>query len=271
VTRAVASLLRRYFDLIYFDSVRKRLAAQVELLQVYRPRLYLDLGCYTGEKTAQIHETIASQCSIGLEFDEPSLLEAQARGVNAIRHDLNLPLPLASASVSVITAFDVLEHLVEVWQLVSEAYRVLTPGGILLLDSPNLAAWHNVFALVLGFQPFSGPNLTTVADSDLGMVQAMHRRDHGLEDDSPDVPIESKMHRHIVVPAYRSLCRLLQRTGFRIVGSWGFGYYPFPPGISDLLCRVDITHAHHYIIKAQKPDTGRVPLTRERPARSASM
>lgn len=250
----MASLVRRYLDWLYFDMVEKRLAAQLEYVQTQSVDFFLDLGCHVGYNTDRTRQVLCPKYTLGIEFALDSILEAHKRGFDVIRHDLNLMLPLASNVVNVVTAFDVLEHLVETWQFVVEVYRVLAPGGMLLLDCPNLASWHNVFALILGLQPFSGPHLTSLTDSDLEIVQDMHRRDHDLaEGQSAEALAASKMHRHIVVPAYHSLCRLLRRAGFEIENSWGFGYYPFPPPLADWLCKIDIGHSHHYIIQARKP------------------
>jgi len=73
--------------------------------------------------------------------------------------------------------------LVETWTFVTELHRILVPHGYLIIDSPNLASWHNVFALVLGIQPFSGPNLISLTESDVDLVRSIQRKDHGISDD----------------------------------------------------------------------------------------
>ena len=253
MNRRLLALLRRYADCIYFDAVEKRLAAQLEHVRTDDAQVLLDLGCHVGYNTDRVREVLCPKYTLGLEWVRLSIQAARDRGIPVVQHDLNQLLPLRTCSVDVVTAFDVLEHLVQTWQLLTEVHRVLKPGGFVLIDCPNLAAWSNVFALVIGLQPFSGPSLISVADSDLALIQDMHRRDHHLGELPPEDLVSSKMHRHIVVPAYRSLRRVLVRAGFEIEDSWGFGYFPFPPILSDWLCRVDISHSHHYIIKARKP------------------
>jgi len=49
---------------------------------------------------------------------------------------------------------EVIEHLVDTDHLMEEIHRVLAPGGVCVLSTPNLAAWHNRIALAFGFQPF---------------------------------------------------------------------------------------------------------------------
>jgi predicted SAM-dependent methyltransferase len=181
------------------------------------------------------------------------LRQAARRGIWALRADLNRSIPLSESSVDAILASDVLEHLVEPSVFVKELYRVLRPGGYVVLDTPNLASWHNVFALLVGVQPFSGPNITTMEDSDVSIVRQMHRSTHGLAAESEYTDRgEHELTRHIVVVAYVSLVRLFQRTGFEIEMARGFGYYPFPGWFARVFARLDPRHAHHVLIKARK-------------------
>lgn len=250
----MTSFARRYIDYIYFDMVNQRLSAQVDQAKAPGAEVFLDLGCHIGYNTARVRQVLQPKQTIGLEFDPVAVRQALAEGIHVARHDLNQPLPLPSNSVDVTTAFDVLEHLVETWRFITEVYRVLKPGGIFLIDSPNLAAWHNIFTLLLGLQPTTGPHLISIVDSDLKLVETMHQRDHNIEANGKQIEAfsNSKMYRHIVVPAYRSLCRVLVRASFEIEASQGFGYYPFPPLLSHWLCKIDISHAHHYLIRARK-------------------
>lgn len=253
---ALKAVLRRYLDYIYFDMVHKRVAAQVSHARTPNVDVLLDLGCHTGENTARLADLLQPRVTVGLEYSPTSILQAKTRAIAAARSDLNQLLPFPDEFADVVLAYDVLEHLVETWQAVCEVYRVLKPGGVFMIDCPNLAAWHNVFALILGYQPTSGPHLISIADSDLRVVEQMHRRDHKLDECArlaQDELSASKMHRHIVIPTYKSLLSVLVKAGFEIEGSWAFGYYPLPPLISDWMCRVDPGHAHHFLIRARKP------------------
>lgn len=216
---------------------------------------FLDCGCHAGHHTLKAAERLKPAMTIGIEYGAAFISPARQRGIKVIQGDLNRPIPLPANSVDVVIAYDVLEHLVETWTFVTELQRILVPGGYLVLDSPNLASWHNIFALVLGIQPFSGPNLISLAESDLSLVQSMHRKDHGLSNDDQVVikGSERKLHRHLVVAAYRSLIKVLEQAGFVIEVTWGFGYYPLPPPLARIISKLDPSHAHHYIIRARKP------------------
>jgi ubiquinone/menaquinone biosynthesis C-methylase UbiE len=234
-------------------QVDRRIEARFACLDADPYALFVDCGCHAGVHTVQLAERIGTRRIIGVDYNERMLAGVRARGLVGVRCDLNKPLPFDDNSVNVITALDVIEHLVETRVFVRELYRVLSPGGYLVLDTPNLASWHNVFALVLGIQPFSGPNIATMLEADLDVVRRMHRAAHQQPEEG-DVSDEDEreLHRHIVVVAYRSMVRLLERQGFLVEQARGFGYIPFPPFLARLLSSLDPAHAHHMLIKARK-------------------
>src|SRR5262245_52679528 len=238
VVKPFYPIIKGYFDYIYRDTVALRTQAQLACLEGIEAAAILDCGCHAGRNTQKIAEILSPETIIGVEYGAEFIVRARERGIQVAQVDLNLPIPLQSASVDLITAFDVLEHLVETWLFVQELHRILKPNGYLIIDSPNLASWHNIFALVMGVQPFSGPHLISMAESDVNLVRSMHRRDHkfGDHDQVELTSSNKKMYRHLVVAAYGSLLKLLKRAGFVVERSWSFGYYPFPPLLARIFC-----------------------------------
>jgi SAM-dependent methyltransferase len=66
---------------------------------------------------------------------------AGAHGLDAKQIDDAGSLPLADRSVSVVTLFEVLEHLLDPESALREIRRVLAPDGRLLITVPNAAYW----------------------------------------------------------------------------------------------------------------------------------
>jgi ubiquinone/menaquinone biosynthesis C-methylase UbiE len=252
--RQLQKLLQGYFNSLYLAMRNERRNSQ-EILMEFNPKaILLDCGCREGDNTLLLARKIGTGKVIGLDYNFSALCQAKKQSISPIQSDLNRSIPLEDNSVDIITASDVLEHLINPNEFALEMFRVLKPGGYIVLDTPNLASWHNIFALLIGVQPFSGPNITTMEDSDVDMVRRMHRSTHGLSEEGAfEEHGEKELTRHIVVVAYISLIRLLKSTGLQIEKAYGFGYYPFPVFLARLLQRIDIRHTHHLLIKARKP------------------
>jgi SAM-dependent methyltransferase len=75
---------------------------------------------------------------VGVDYDESAVAHVGARypRVEAIQGNL-AELPLPDASVDVVVNFQVIEHLWDQSQFVAECRRVLRPGGLLLMSTPN--------------------------------------------------------------------------------------------------------------------------------------
>lgn len=71
-------------------------------------------------------------------------------GVKTIVANLEAPLPLDSAQFDWILCLDVLEHLVAPVQALSEAHRLLRPGGKLLINVPNHFTLTGRIRMLLG-------------------------------------------------------------------------------------------------------------------------
>jgi SAM-dependent methyltransferase len=75
---------------------------------------------------------------IGLDYDDSAVAHVRACYPRVDMRQGNLAeLPLDDGSVDVVVNFQVIEHLWDQGQFVTECSRVLRPGGALLMSTPN--------------------------------------------------------------------------------------------------------------------------------------
>lgn len=132
----------------------------LERLQAYMPFLEpflelengpvaIDLGCGRGEWLEMVIG--AGFAARGVDLDEGMLEGCRTRGLPADLGDAVGALKARAAeSVSVVSAFHLVEHIPfpALQDLVNEALRVLKPGGLLILETPNA---ENLFVGSNGF------------------------------------------------------------------------------------------------------------------------
>lgn len=108
------------------------------LKAIYPAGSALDLGCGRGEWLELLLKEGFSP--LGIDRDAGMLRECLDRHLPAQRGDATAYLAsVADDSQAVVTAFHVVEHLPfdQLRALVSEALRVLKPGGLLIMETPN--------------------------------------------------------------------------------------------------------------------------------------
>jgi len=99
-------------------------------------REVLEAGCGEGYG-ADLLASAASRV-VALDYDAATVAHVGARYPAVEVLEANLAaLPLDDASVDVVVNFQVIEHLWDQPQFIAECFRVLRPGGRLLISTPN--------------------------------------------------------------------------------------------------------------------------------------
>lgn len=108
------------------------------LLGIYQPANAIDLGCGRGEWLELLQDTgFAPQ---GVDLDAGMLAACTERGLPVTQGDaLSHLQSLDDASQCIVSGFHIAEHLTfdHLKALVQQALRVLKPGGLLILETPN--------------------------------------------------------------------------------------------------------------------------------------
>jgi SAM-dependent methyltransferase len=127
---------------------------QRRMLDVHgvRPERVLDLGCGAGANTLALFRDKPDDVA-GLDIAHRSAVTYRTRTGRPAVVGSAEGLPIRDAAFDLVLCNDVLEHLVDPDTFMEELRRVIAPGGHLVLSTPNLAAWFNRLALLVGVQP----------------------------------------------------------------------------------------------------------------------
>ena len=93
----------------------------------------LDIGCGAGN---MIHHLGRYGRVKGIEVDARPVRMAQQRGYDVRQADATQEIPFPDGSFDLVTALDVIEHVDQDQHILEQAFRVLRPGGHLLVTTP---------------------------------------------------------------------------------------------------------------------------------------
>lgn len=133
-------------------------------------RRVLDFGCGSGYGSAELAQSALSVDAV--DSSREAILHAasrfQAGNLHFAAIDSQRALPFADGTFDVVVSFQVVEHVFDDDRYIAEARRVLTPGGLLLLITPDRA--HRLL-------PFQRPwNRWHVREYDAKGLAALVRR-----------------------------------------------------------------------------------------------
>lgn len=135
---------------------QERMDATVDIFENTRREFHLDRYCFAAKR---VHGKRVLDCASGTGYGVRLLTEKGRTDtvigidvdVNAVAYAVKKHhikgtvflcasgdrMPLPNACVDVITCFETIEHVPDDAALVSELHRVLTPGGLLIISTPN--------------------------------------------------------------------------------------------------------------------------------------
>ena len=222
-------MLKKYFKYMRKNAVQMRENDILQLLEINNSAKILDIGCNDGLWSKKIAQKIGSENIYGLEIVDEAILQAKKNGIKVSKGDISDRLPFDDNTFEVIHSNQVIEHLFKTEHFVKEIYRVLKPNGYVIVCTENLASWHNIFALLMGWMPFSSSNFSQVKWS-VGNPFSIH---HNESMKSPE------SWQHIRVLSIRGMKDIFELHGFKTENILGSGYYPFPKWFA----RLDKTHS----------------------------
>ena len=201
------------------DHITGRIIKAARLFQKHQGAAHrlLDIGCGTSTVTTYLADVLGGAKAYGVDANERWVAKARVQGVETAVVDVETDkLPFDDHYFDAIFCGELIEHLTDTDHLLDEIFRVLSPTGCSVLTTPNLSAWHNRIALLLGFQPFGTG------------VSFRYRVGHPRFLSTGGTP------EHIRVFTYRALVQLLKLHGFVVVETAGITiaetvHWPSPP------------------------------------------
>lgn len=232
-------MIKKYLSGLIAKSYAQNNRNILSLLEPSSEGKLLDLGCDDGHWTVELAQKIGTTKIYGADIVPERMKMAEAKNIQVATADLNAGIPYPNEFFDVIHANQVIEHLFSTDTFITEIYRMLKPGGYAIISTENLSSWHNIFALVLGFQPFSMANYS---------IKGTIGNPMSLWNNIPSDNLHLVSWQHNRLFSYFGLKDLAEKHGFKVEKIKTAGYYPMFFDLSIL----DKVHGHWIAIKIRK-------------------
>jgi SAM-dependent methyltransferase len=119
-------------------ATEDNVAYRIGLISRYLSGRWLDFGCADGGYVESLLASGASEV-VGIDVEPDRIATARERNLTGARFMIfdGFTVPLAAGSVDGVFMNEVIEHVADESAVLSEVRRVLRPGGVLIVMSPN--------------------------------------------------------------------------------------------------------------------------------------
>ncbi len=149
----------------FIDRASRQHAIEQLLRHVVTPNpAILEVGCSSGFMLQVIREQFPQALVIGSDYVRGPLeaLTAKIPDLPILQFNL-LKCPLPTASLDAVVALNVLEHIEDDAQALSQLHRILKPGGVAVLEVPAGPKLYDVYdELLLHYRRYSRRGLAQI-------------------------------------------------------------------------------------------------------------
>lgn len=200
----------------------------------------LDVGCGNGFFLSELHRALGRDHAYhGVDYSAYKIKKAGALPYEFRQCNLEEGIPHADATFDVVYSGEVIEHLYNPDLMLEECHRILKPGGLLILTTPNFQAWYNRALFLLGIQPIFYEASTRSSSIGLGPLRRFKLQDELLG--------------HVRLFNRRALIDILENEGFESVSVSGaiFPAFPRPIQLVDRMFNVRPSLASNFVATAR--------------------
>lgn len=245
-------MLAQFYQKIWAEAYSENDLNIVSLLEKNLNAKVLDVGCGDGLKTIKFKKAIGCGKIAGIDGLSGRLAAAKKRGVDQTTVvNLEKKWPFRNSTFDVIISNQVIEHIADTDNFIKEIRRLLKPGGYCVISTENLASWHNIFALFLGYQDFSHH---LIKKGHVGNPLSPHFGEKTVTWSKNDNSgVDDTAHPHLKILTFRSLINIFKAYGFQLEEGLGSGYYPLYGFMGKFASQINPSHAHFITVKFRKP------------------